>query len=113
MPLFPRWILAVDPRPGELHVIRRLQRATGIAALPTGDLVRLAPFLGPPLPLRRPGGVARDRLALFLVPVKHLVVAVRQHAHVDRAERGRPELRGRERALFALADAVEVVLPKE
>src|SRR5262245_47138842 len=35
-------VLAVDPRAGEFHVARGLQRAARLAALPAGDLIGLA-----------------------------------------------------------------------
>src|SRR5262249_56906013 len=83
-------VLAVDPRAGKLHVLRRAECAPLVAAFPTLDVVRLAALLRTPLPHRGPRCVRVHRLAGLLVPEPRLAIAGAQHTPVYRPERRRP-----------------------
>src|SRR5947209_18077028 len=94
-------VLAVNPFAGEFLVLGRWHDAAGIAALPADDLVRLAVLLAALFPAFGPTGVGHHGLALFLVPEQNVAVAVALHAHVDRGERGRAQVRRAERLAIA------------
>src|SRR2546421_540341 len=84
-------ILAIDPRAGQLLILRRVEQAAGVAGLPVLDLVGLAALLTALLPARRPGVVGWPRLTSLAVPEQDPAFAVRLHAQGHRGEGGGAE----------------------
>src|SRR5262245_15163771 len=107
-----RWVLAVHPRSFQTLVIRRFQRAAGVAAGPAGDLVRPAALVAAAFPISRPALVRRHRLAAFLVPGKRHAAAIALYAHGDRREGGGAKFRRAQRLAVAATDALQEVLPQ-
>src|SRR5262245_66503058 len=85
-------VLAVDPRAGELLILRRHHDAALVAALPADHVVRLAAVLAVLLPVLRPAGVGLGRLVLVLVPEQYLALAVALDAHRHGRERSGAQL---------------------
>src|SRR5262245_62844770 len=106
-------VLAVDPRAGELLILRRHHHAALVAALPADHVVRLAVVLAALLPVLRPAGVGLRRLALILVPEQHLALAIALDAHCHRRERRGAQLRRAQQLVaVAVADTLQEVLPQ-
>src|SRR5579871_6282631 len=107
-----RGVLAVDPRAGQLLVLRRVQRAALVVALPADDLVGLAVLVAALLPALGPAGVGLLDLALFLVPKERLAGPVALHAHRHGRERCGAQVRRAEGLAVAAAAGFEEVLPQ-